>query len=290
MRRYRTEANNRWHGFAHRDGDIVISTRSKCGTTWMQMVCLLLIHQTPDLPAPLGELSPWLDHDVEPLADVQARLAAQQFRRVIKTHTPLDGLPLDDRVTYVVVGRHPLDVAVSLFHHSRNIDRDRMRELTGRPSSAPDVPTPEAWIEAWIADRRDPADDLDTLPGNVHHVADAWGRRAAGAGNVVLAHYADLEADLAGAMRAMADRLGIDVPADRWPGLVAAAGFASMAARAPDLAPDRLGVLRDRQAFFRTGRSGDGVRLATPDQRARYAARVRELAPAEVVAWLNRPA
>ena len=44
-----------------RDGDIVISTRSKSGTTWLQMICALLVFQTPDLPAPLGELSPWLD-------------------------------------------------------------------------------------------------------------------------------------------------------------------------------------------------------------------------------------
>jgi aryl sulfotransferase len=289
VRRYRSEANGRWAGFVHRDGDIVVSTRTKCGTTWMQMICLLLVHQTADLPAPLGELSPWLDHDVEPIEAVRARLAAQPHRRVIKTHTPLDGLPLDDRVTYIVVARHPLDVAVSLFHHSRNIDRARMQELTGRPSTTPAVPTPEAWIEVWITDRRDPAHDLDSLAGNLHHVVDAWDRRGAGAGNVVLAHYADLEADLGGAMRALADRLGIAVAADRWPALVDAAGFAAMRARAPDLAPDRLGVLRDTRAFFRTGGSGEGVRLATADQRARYGARVRELAAPDVVAWLNRP-
>ena len=52
------EDSGRWERFAFRQGDIVISTRSKSGTTWLQMICALLVFQTPDLPAPLPELSP----------------------------------------------------------------------------------------------------------------------------------------------------------------------------------------------------------------------------------------
>ncbi|MBB4913050.1 sulfotransferase domain-containing protein [Streptosporangium saharense] len=47
-----------WDGFPSRRGDIVISTRSKSGTTWMQMICAPLILRTPDLPEPLAEMSP----------------------------------------------------------------------------------------------------------------------------------------------------------------------------------------------------------------------------------------
>src|ERR1700677_538611 len=116
LRRYTApdEGSARWWGFPSRPGDIVVSTRSKSGTTWVQMICLLLVFGRPELPDRLGRLSPWLDWLVEPEADVFARLAAQTHRRVIKTHTPLDGVPLHPRVTYIVVGRHPLDVAVSL--------------------------------------------------------------------------------------------------------------------------------------------------------------------------------
>ncbi len=128
--------NGRWEGFAFRPGDIVISTRSKSGTTWVQMICALLVFQTPDLPAPLGELSPWLDWRVVPLDEVLATLAAQRHRRFIKTHTPLDGLPLDPRATYVVVARHPLDLAVSLYHHSGNLDRARIARFTGQSPPA----------------------------------------------------------------------------------------------------------------------------------------------------------
>ena len=77
----------------------------------MQMICALLVLQRPDLPAPLWQMSPWLDWLGEPIDDVCAQLEAQQHRRFIKTHTPLDGIPIDSRATYIVVGRHPLDMA-----------------------------------------------------------------------------------------------------------------------------------------------------------------------------------
>ena len=90
----------RWDGWTFRPGDIVISTPPKCGTTWMQRICALLIFQTPDLEKPLTSISPWMDMLTRPLADVRADLAAQRHRRFIKTHTPFDGLPFDERVTY----------------------------------------------------------------------------------------------------------------------------------------------------------------------------------------------
>jgi hypothetical protein len=52
VRQYVSEANPRREGFEHRDDDIVVSTRSKCGTTWAQMICALLVIGTPRLPAP----------------------------------------------------------------------------------------------------------------------------------------------------------------------------------------------------------------------------------------------
>ena len=42
----------RWNGFAPRAGDMVVCTSYKSGTTWTQMICALLVHQTPNCPSP----------------------------------------------------------------------------------------------------------------------------------------------------------------------------------------------------------------------------------------------
>ena len=256
----------------------------------MQMICALLVFQRPQLPAPLAELSPWIDWLVLPRDEMFARLAAQQHRRFVKTHTPLDGIPIDPRATYIVVARHPLDLAVSLYHQSGNIDRARLRELTGQPGpqepASPRRPLHE-WLLRWIDGDPDPRGEPDSLPGVMWHLAGAWERRAEP--NVVLAHYDLLCADLPGEMRRLASRLGIPVPAEKWPGLVQAAGFQHMRSNAASLAPDPAGVLRDRGAFFRRGTPGAGRELLTRTELDHYHARAAQLAPPDLLAWLHSP-
>jgi aryl sulfotransferase len=125
-----SEDSRRWLGFRFRPGDIVISSRRKTGTTWVQMICALLIFQTPELPDRLWDLSPWLDNLGLPHEFVYAQLNEQRHRRFMKTHTPLDGIPRDPQVTYIVTARHPLDAFVSLCRHN---------EIIGAP---PDIPGP----------------------------------------------------------------------------------------------------------------------------------------------------
>ncbi|HET9898379.1 MAG TPA: sulfotransferase domain-containing protein [Streptosporangiaceae bacterium] len=296
--RYRSgdEDSARWEGFTFRPGDIVISTRSKTGTTWTQMICALLIFQTPELPAPLAQLSPWLDWLITPREQVFARLQAQAHRRFIKTHTPLDGIPLSPLATYIVVGRHPLDAAVSLYHQGSNINRDRLAELTGR---IPDQPRPDRpprpaereWLLRWIDADHAPAEYPDSLRGVLWHLSDAWSRRAdpgLPGPAILLLHYDELLADLGGQMRALAQALGIEVAEDRWPDLVKAASFASMRAAAHQQAPSQAGVLKDNAAFFRRGTSGAGQELLTSEEMAHYHDRASQFAPAHVLAWLHQ--
>lgn len=288
--RYRSsdEDSARWDGFSFRDGDIVVSTRSKHGTTWMQTILLLIIHGTPPWPASLGELSPWLDHLVEPLDVVLERLGAQDHRRVVKTHTPLDGVPMDPRATYVVVARHPLDAAVSLYHQGANIDRDRLRALTGasRPTSELARPPLEEWLSQWVGHAADPADELDSLDGVMHHLSDAWARR--GDPNVLLMHFDDLLTDRAGQMRWLADRLQLPLPEHVMADLVKACSLDAMRQRASELAPDSQGILRDALAFFREGRSGAGSALLCGADVELYNERVALLADPALLEWLHR--
>ncbi|MCU1461789.1 MAG: putative sulfotransferase [Acidimicrobiales bacterium] len=288
--RYRSpdEDSGRWTGFRFRDGDIVISTRSKSGTTWVQMICALLVFQTADLPMPLWQLSPWLDWLVTPSEEVRGQLSAQAHRRFIKTHTPLDGIPLDRRATYIVVGRHPLDMAVSLFHQGENLDRELIARLTGQPQAdaSPAREPLREWLRSWIDWNGAARERLDSLPGVMWHLGDAWSRR--GEPNVVLVHYQDLADDLEGEMRRLATTLGITVPERTWPTLVEAAMFDRMRARADQLVPDPVGVLKDATAFFRGGWSGQHRQLVSRDEVDRYHSRTMAMAPPDLLAWLHR--
>lgn len=283
------EDSGRWDGFPFRAGDIVISTRSKTGTTWVQMICALLIFQTPALPAPLAQLSPWLDHLIVPRDEVYAQLAAQEHRRFIKTHTPLDGVPLDPRATYIVTARHPLDMFVSLYHQSDNIDYERLRQLTGQPEPA-EPPRPRTPLHdrllRWIADDDDPREHPDSLPGLMWHLSDAWVRRHEP--NVLLVHYNDLLADLDGQMRRFAGQLGIAVPEQAWPTLVQAAMFERMRDSADTLVPT-AGIFKSNAAFFRRGTSGAGREILSDEELAAYHARVTQLAPSDMLTWLHSP-
>jgi hypothetical protein len=281
------EDSARWNDFRFRAGDIVISTRTKHGTTWMQMICALLVFGTPELPGTLAELSPWLDWLVMPADEVRARLDAQTHRRFIKTHTPLDGLPLDRRATYVVVARNPLDARRSHLHHRRNLDRELMSRLSGQPQvHAPGDVTEHEWLVEWIDRSCDWRVDLDSLDGVVHHVADAWSRRDEP--NIVLVHYDDLSRDLDGEMRRLASRFDIEVDEATWPALVDAATLDHMRSRADAVAPGPPGLIKEPTKFFRAGEVGTARALLTESEVGRYERRLDALASRDLLAWLDR--
>ena len=277
----------RWVGFPFRDDDIVISSRPRTGTTWVQMICALLIFQTQELPAPLWRLSPWIDHLVVPPRVMLDGLAEQRHRRFIKTHTPLDGIYQDERVTFIVTARHPLDMYVSLCHHLGNIDHKRIRQLTGQPQPEEPEMSLHDHVVRWIDADEDPRRNLDSLPGVLWHMSDAWSRRDMP--NVVLLHYDNLRADLEGEMRKLASRLSITVPEERWPALVEAATFQRMRASVDHLVPDTQGFFKDTKAFFHRGVSGAGARMLTPAELDRYHARAAALAPPDLLTWLHNP-
>jgi len=218
---------------------------------------------------------------------VYAQLAEQRNRRFIKTHTPLDGIPLDPRVTYIVTARHPLDMFVSLRHHLDSLGGEPARELTGRPAPPPPRGPLRESLLRWIADDDDTGTYPESLPGVMRHLSDAWVRRAEP--NVLLVRYDDLCTDLEGQMRWLAARLGIAVPERVWPALVRGASFEDMRDRSDRLvAPD--GAVSDRTAFFGRGSSGAGREALSDEEMASYHARAGQLAPPDMLDWLHAPA
>jgi hypothetical protein len=257
--RYRSFISDsaRWEGFVFRPDDIVINAPPKCGTTWTQMICALLIFQTPTFPMPLDLMSPWLDMLTQSRDEVVAELEAQTHRRFIKTHTPMDGLPFDERVTYVCVGRDPRDVALSWDNHMANMDIAAMLRARGSAVGNEDLaeffpegpPTrPEREIDrfwAWV-DEETTVTASAGLKGALHHLSTFWVVRDRP--NVVLLHYDDL-------------KIAPEVSKSLW---------------------------QSNEQFFNRGTSGQWRRLLDDDGSRRYSARAALLAEPDVVAWAHR--
>ena len=263
------------------------------------MICALLVFQTPDFEPTLDLISPWLDMQTRAIADVVTDLDAQTHRRFIKTHTPLDGLPYDERVTYICVGRDPRDVALSWDNHVNNMDFVRL--FTARdgavgnddlgeffPDGLPERPESEAdrfWL---FVDDEHRVEESTNLAAALHHWQTFWDERDRP--NIVFLHYDDLKLDLEGEMRTLAQRLEIEVPEEQWPALVDAAGFESMKANADRITPDATNaIFMSNEQFFNAGRSRQWERIMTTQADVdRYFTRANALASPDVVAWAHR--
>jgi hypothetical protein len=232
-----------------------------------------------------------MDMRIRPIEQVHAQLGAQRHRRFIKTHTPLDGLPVHDGVTYIAVGRDPRDVAVSLHYQGDNLDRALLRQLLGEPDPEPapapaEQPTERDSFRSWMVNDNSPYENLDSLRGVAWQQSVAWSRRHDS--HVVLLHYGDLSRDLEDQMRRLAQHTGIEVPERTWPGLVDAATFDDMRSRADDLVPDeRQAIFRQNARFFRSGTSGQWRAWLTDDDAAAYRERIAELTTPELAHWLH---
>jgi len=181
------------------------------------------------------------------------------------------------------------DFAAVLSARGASVGNDDLAEmLANGPPPMPESERERFW--AFVTDPTPPTELATSLRAVLHHLATFWAVRDRA--NVIMLHYDDLKADLEGQMRALAARLGIAVPEDRWPALVQAATFEEMRRHADRFAPAVTeSIWRDNRQFFRRGTSGQWRDLFEDGDPARYDARVQELAtdPA-FVAWAHRGA
>ncbi|MEA2551642.1 MAG: hypothetical protein QOE25_1411, partial [Actinomycetota bacterium] len=289
LRRYRgfMADSARWERFTFRPDDVVISTPSKCGTTWMQTIVGMLLFDRVDLGAPISTISPWLDMLIRSDEEVFGILDRQTHRRFMKTHTPLDGVPRLDSVTYIAVARHPLDVALSDLDHAENMRRDHVVELRVGASGAadPDLPAreeppddPGEFLRWFIDNEETPTGSgPNGLDDYCQQIRTYWDARHAP--KVHLFHYGDMWADLDAEMRRVASALGVIIDEERWPAFVEAAGFASMRSRASATAPDaHMDIWASPQRFFRSGGTRNWASMLSSEEIAHFEARLRELA------------
>lgn len=281
----------RWDRFTPRSDDIVITTSYKAGTTWMQGICAALVFQTPHPPRPQDELSPWLDALFAPIDEVTGLLEGLESRRYIKTHTPLDGIRFFDEVKYIFVGRDGRDVFASMWNHWHNMNPDFIDEMNTDPErDGPRLPLPpddaQAAFDEWLS--RSSFDwEADGYPfwSHLHHARTWWDFRHLD--NVYLVHFADLLADLDGAMRRISEFLEIPIDETRWPELVHGVTFDQMKDKAETMAPGATqGLWKDTSRFFHKGTSQRWKDLLRPDQSAAYERIAEERLEPALARWL----
>jgi aryl sulfotransferase len=281
--------STRWDGFVPRDGDIVITTAYKAGTTWTQRIVASLV--LGPAPVDLSGVSPWIDARFHgPIEPILASLEAQRHRRFLKSHLAADGLPWFPQVKYLVVGRDTRDVFMSLWNHYSGYtdaafslfnDADRPGPAFPRPPASPRELWPRWISEGWFEW------EPDGWPfwSHHHHLSTWW--RSREADNVMFVHYRDLRSDTRGEVQRIADFLGIEVAEESWPELLRSVAMDTMRAQA-QRDGDRSAFFFEGGAarFFFEGRDGRWRDALDEDDLAMYDAAAAMLDPS-LRAWLE---
>lgn len=297
-RDYRTwiSDSRRWRHYDPRPDDIVIATYPKCGTTWMQRIVGLLVFQSPE-PKPIMQISVWIDRRFpQPIEGVIAQIEAQEHRRFLKSHLPLDGMPFYDEVKYIHVARDGRDVCMSFHNHCAGYTEHMVAglnqsgledETIGRPYPEP-LDDPAEFFHRWIT-RGEVPGQQDGSPGmSFFHFERTWWD-ARHRPNVLLVHYNDLKADLAGEMTRIAHFLAISVDATLWPELVEAASFEAMRRDGPTLMSSVSILFKEgSERFFFKGVNQRWRGLVSDEDLALYKAKAEKMLSPDCFRWVSR--
>ena len=284
--------STRWNWFTPRDDDIIVATSYKAGTTFTQTIIGIMLFPDGNLPGPASFISPWLDMRVFPLELVLGQLDAQDHRRYIKTHTPLDGLPFYSNVKYVCVSRDPRDVFMSLLNHwGSHTDAffASMNGIAGRvgdefPRFNDDIKmTWRNWITRSWFDW-----ELGGYPywSHLSYALTFWKFRHLP--NIEMVHFNDLLADLDGEMRRLADYLEIEVHNSQWADVVRRCTFDEVKRDTSKVVADNIAFAFEGGAdtFINKGTNGRWIGVLDDEDLSLYATEMAKL-PADYVRWLE---
>jgi aryl sulfotransferase len=271
-----------WDKFKFRDGDIVIATYGKSGTTWMQQIVAQLIFNGAE-DVDVHHLSPWVDMRILP-PEVIAGLEQQTHRRFVKTHLPVDALVYSPKASYLYIGRDGRDTAWSLYNHYASLlDEFRERYNTTPGLVGPPLPPAPATVmefyRTWFDENGKPFWSL------WENARSWWAIRDLP--NVKLVHFSDMKRDLPGAIRDIAAFLGIAIDEATFPNVVAHCSFDYMKANAEQIAPRGGAAWKGgAQTFINKGTNGRWRDVLSVDDVKAYEAKARAELGEECARWL----
>jgi aryl sulfotransferase len=272
-----------WNDLKFRDDDIVVATYGKAGTTWMQQIIGQMLHG-PDPELAVAEMSPWLDLRVPPKAVKLPMVEAQQHRRFLKTHLPVDALVYSPKAKYIYIGRDARDVVWSFHNHHVNANAlwyEALNDTPGRvgpPIEPPPADVHQYWID-WMN-----RDGYPMWPF-WENVRSWWEIRHLP--NLLLVHFAEIRRDMPAQMRRFAEFLGISVKESSWPQILEFCSFDWMKANATRSTP-LGGAFWDAgaQVFVNKGVNGRWRDCLSAAENAEYEARAKQELGEDCAHWL----
>ena len=284
--------STRWNVYKPRPDDIIVATTQKSGTTWTQQIISMLIFQDGPPPAPVQNLSIFVDMRMSPLDVLEQRLESQTHRRFLKTHTALDGFPLHPEVKHVFVTRDGRDMFMSLWNHYFNYSEDFVNMLNQIPDRVGDQFPPcgddihQFWRDWTGRGWFDWESDGYPFWSQLRVIKTWWEYRHLP--NILFVNYADMLADLSGEIKRIADYLDIELTPEYLQDVTEQCTFASMKERATEVMPGAE-MLFDGGAktFIHKGTNGRWRDVLTADELAYYDTYIAELLTPECAHWLE---
>ena len=272
-----------WNDFVFRNDDIVIVTYAKSGTTWVQQIVGQLIFAGAE-DIEIGAMSPWVDLRVPPKDVKLEAIEAQDHRRFVKTHLPVDALVFSPQAKYIYIGRDGRDVVWSLYNHHVNAKDSWYESLNDTPGRVgPPIPRPPEDIRQYFSEWLE-GDGYPFWPF-FESVASWWDIRDLP--NVMLLHFAELRRDLPGAIRRVAAFLDVPVDEAVFPDIVEHCTFEYMKRHAEKSAPMGGGAWEGgAKTFIHKGTNGRWRDVLSPEENARYERIARRELGDACAAWL----
>lgn len=281
--------STRWDGFRFRDGDIVIDTWSKAGTTLTQQIVGQLIFQGREgLSGPTRtSATPWLDMTLIPLPVLMEALEAQTHRRFIKSHLPLDALVYSPRAKYLYIARDARDVMWSMHNHHLHFTPgviDAFNALPGRPERPLEPITCSArdYYLCWLEHDKTPGFEQ---PSFWDHVKSWWECRHLP--NLLLVHFNQLTSDLPGSIRRIARFLDIAIDEAAWPAILEHCGLDYMRREATKDQEMNMVFQGGAATFFNKGTNGRWRDVLTAEEIARCDEIAAKRLPPDCAHWLK---
>ena len=259
--------STQWNGFEFRDGDVVVNTYGKSGTTWTQAILVQLLHGAPEAPR-VNNICRWIDCGFGQEGRLEA-IAAQKHRRILKSHLPLDAMGISPMAKYIHVSRDGRDVAWSTHNHLFNSVDGFYDMLNSSPNAAGlplERPTDDlrAYFHDWVETSAFMGAEFFDVTRGWWDVRDLP--------NVYLLHYQNLKDDLPGQVRRLADFLDIELDADLLGKVLEHVSFDHMKKHAETMFPD-LPLKRGGSDFINKGTNGRWRDILTAQDIAKYEAR-----------------